>query len=63
MRVSVHNNDGCFVLEKEEGVEGIVKGKKARRVAKLFARNFNLFDDFLVLVDQLQWLLRDTSNY
>jgi hypothetical protein len=66
--VSVHNDDGSCVLDKEEGVEGTGVAKETRRVVEDGVRNSNLLDDFLFPVDQLQWSVRltnfqDTSKY
>jgi hypothetical protein len=61
--VSVHNDDGCFVLDKEEGVEGIGVAKEARHVEVVEVRISNLLNNFLFPVDQLQWLVKGTSKY
>jgi hypothetical protein len=63
--VSVHNGDGRLVLDKEEGVEdiGVIKEVRHLAVVVVVVRISNLLDNFLFPVDQLQWLVIDTSNY
>jgi hypothetical protein len=52
--VSVHNGNGCCVLDKEEGVENIGVTKEAKHVVVTVGRISNLLDDFLLSVNQLQ---------
>jgi hypothetical protein len=62
--VSVHNGDAPHVLDKEEGVKGIVVANEAKHVVvTVLVRISNSFDDFIFPIDQLQWLFIDTSNY
>jgi hypothetical protein len=62
--VSVHNGDAPHVLDKEEGVKGIVVANEAKHVVvTVLVRISNSFDDFIFPIDQLQWLAFNTSNY